>query len=437
MSLFGTMNTAISGMNAQSNRLSAVGDNIANADTTGYKKAEVKFSTFLLPSGNGQYNSGSVQSNISYDIATQGSLKATSSSTDIAVTGRGFFVVQDANGTEFLTRAGSFTVEESGYLINAAGFTLMGTPVTKNGTTALINGLTGLVPINLEGYVPKASPTDKITLGANLDSRSSVVAAANLPSTNTAGAVFTKKVSITAYDSLGKEVVYDVYYTKKTDPVAASVGPPATPAVGAVWDVAIYRQDTATNGGFPYTAGSVTGNTMTLTFDPSTGKVASTPSNISVTDNKSIPSQTIEFDFSAFTQLATDYAAAKQEVNGQKAAKLVNAKIATDGTVYAVYSDNSTVAVFRIPLADVASPNGLEPLPGNVYRQSSESGVVFTGFPGEGAFGKTIANTLEASNVDMAHELTEMIQSQRNYTANSKVFQTGSDLMDILVNLKR
>ena len=112
-------------------------------------------------------------------------------------------------------------------------------------------------------------------------------------------------------------------------------------------------------------------------------------------------------------------------------------KIGTDGVVYASYADGSTKPLYRIPLATVSSPDNLTVETGNVYSQSASSGVIITGFPGEGTFGTVKSNALEASNVDLASELTEMIQAQRSYTANSKVFQTGSDLMDVLVNLQR
>lgn len=433
MSLYGTMNTAVSGMNGQANRLSTVGDNIANADTVGYKRSQVNFSTFLLPSSKGAYNSGGVQSNISYDIDTQGALIGTSSNTDLAIAGRGFFVVQDTNGAEYLTRAGSFRKNEDGYLVNAAGFTLMGTPISQKGDSPHINGFAGLEPIRIDGYQPKASATNKVVLGANLDSASTVVPAAKLPSTNATDATYSHKISITAYDDAGAATIYDVYFSKKTD-----ASPPST---GPTWEVAIYRQDEATNGGFPYktsggTGQSVSANTMTLSFDPQTNKVVGT-SSMDITDNSEVPAQNINFDFSSFTQLAMKNVTTKQTVNGQAAAPLNSVKIANDGTVYAVYNDNSEVPLYRIRVADVPSANGLEPLPGNIYRPTAESGPVYTGYPGEGSFGKSISGALETSNVDMASELTEMIQAQRNYTANSKVFQTGADLMDILVNLKR
>jgi flagellar hook protein FlgE len=104
---------------------------------------------------------------------------------------------------------------------------------------------------------------------------------------------------------------------------------------------------------------------------------------------------------------------------------------------FAKYENGDLKPLYQIALANVASPDNLIPLPGNVYSQGIDSGVITTGFGGSGGFGNLISGAQEGSNVDLASELTDMIASQRSYTANSKVFQTGSDLLDVLVNLKR
>src|SRR5688572_10837572 len=108
MSLYGMMRTGISGMNGQANRLSTVSDNIANSSTTGYKRASTEFSSLVLPSSGGEYNSGGVETTVRHHISDDGSLRYTTSSTDLALQGNGFFIVNNANGTPYLTRAGSF-----------------------------------------------------------------------------------------------------------------------------------------------------------------------------------------------------------------------------------------------------------------------------------------------------------------------------------------
>jgi flagellar hook protein FlgE len=116
MSLYGVMRTGGSGMNAQSNKLSTVADNIANVNTTGYKRASTEFSSLVLQSGTGNYNSGSVETHVRYAISDPGTLNFTTSATDLAIQGNGFFVVNDARGTPFLTRAGSFVPDGQGNL---------------------------------------------------------------------------------------------------------------------------------------------------------------------------------------------------------------------------------------------------------------------------------------------------------------------------------
>src|SRR4029078_2171186 len=121
MSLYGVMRTGVSGMSAQSNKLSTVSDNIANVSTTGYKRASTEFSSLILKSGSGSYDSGAGETHVRYAISSQGHLQFTTSSTDLAVQGNGFFVVSDPSGANFLTRAGSFVTDRQGNIANAAG----------------------------------------------------------------------------------------------------------------------------------------------------------------------------------------------------------------------------------------------------------------------------------------------------------------------------
>lgn len=111
--------------------------------------------------------------------------------------------------------------------------------------------------------------------------------------------------------------------------------------------------------------------------------------------------------------------------------------VSSDGMVYATYENGDMRAIAQIVLANVQSPDNLTLLSGNVYAASATSGAIVLGEAGTPGFGSVVSGALETSNVDLASELTEMIEAQRSYTANSKVFQTGADLMDVLINLKR
>jgi len=145
----------------------------------------------------------------------------------------------------------------------------------------------------------------------------------------------------------------------------------------------------------------------------------------------------LTIDISGSTQLSSDFKVGNGKIDGNAASDVVGHEISQDGIVYLKYSNGKLEPKYRIAMADVQSPDQLKPLAGNVYSQSNDSGVIVMGYAANGSYGTILSGALEDSNVDIAEELTSMIESQRNYTANSKVFQTGSELMEVLVNLKR
>jgi flagellar hook protein FlgE len=145
----------------------------------------------------------------------------------------------------------------------------------------------------------------------------------------------------------------------------------------------------------------------------------------------------ITMDLSGTTQLKSDFKVSNPNMNGSAPSELSGYQISDDGTVSALFEDGSTIPLSRVALANVASPDSLKPLAGNVFSPTLESGALDFSAPQEDGFGTLLSGALEGSNVDIGEELTEMIASQRSYTANSKVFQTGADLLDVLVNLKR
>ena len=418
MSLYGMMRTGVSGMNAQANRLSTVADNIANSDTTGYKRSSAEFSSLIMPGTGGAYNSGGVTTTIRSAISTQGVMTYTTSVSDLAVNGDGFFVVQDASGTPYLTRAGSFVPDAQGRLVNAAGYQLMAYDYANGDPAATANGFEGLVPVQISDQEMTATPSTEGIFSGNLPAGATPVAAGSLPSTNSATAQYTSKTSLVAYDNLGNKKLLDVYFTN----------------TGAgTWEVAVFDQSKATPGtSFPYTGGAL--GTANLTFDTTTGKLTGATTGVSFT----VPGgQTLNLDLAKLTQLGTGFTVADAKVNGNAPSSIQKVQIGQDGIIYAQFADGSTKALYKIPLADVQSPDNLTAMPGNIYVESTDSGAVHIGFANEGKLGSIVSGALENSNVDIAEELTNMIAAQRSYTANSKVFQTGSDLMDVLVNLKR
>lgn len=417
MSLYGVMRTSASGMAAQASRISGVAENVANANTSGYKAVRMEFSSLIVDNAVGNYNSGSVEVDTQRLVSSQGTLTATSSVTDLGIQGQGFFVVQGPGGESVMTRAGSFSPNATGELVNTAGFKLMGYPVPPDQPNIVVNGFNGMVPVVINNNNLSAVPSTTGTFQTNLPAGATAVASSDLPSTNSATATYTAKSSLVTVGNLGQQVTLDLYSTM--------TGPNS-------WEVTAYNKaDASANGGFPYASGPLA--TQTMDFDPNNGQLTSTP-----TLAVNIPGgQSLTLDLTGTSQLASNYSVIAGKVNGNMASVATLVEIDKDGTVYAAYENGSRQAIYRIPLATVASPDHLQALSGNVYSTTSKSGDAHVGFPQDAGFGSVNSGVLEQSTADIASEFTDMIDAQRGYTANSKVFQTGADLMDVLVNLKR
>ena len=439
MSLFGTLNTGVSGMAAQASMLSTIGDNIANSSTTGYKSANVDFETMLGNQTATDYTSGGVQTNINYSIADQGTLTSTTTTTDLAIKGSGFFVVQGPGGSTALTRAGSFVPDSSGDLINTAGYKLLGYNLT-DGSTATANGTGGLQVINLSNQQLNAAPSQNGSLQFNVDSNTTATTGAT-PGSNAAAAITnsnadsSSKTSLVAYDSLGNPVTLDVYLTKTAD-----ADPTTTPPTPAQWEATVYNHADESTDGTGYNAAPL--STETLNYDGTTGKLTSlvNSSGTTVTSplNLSVPipnGKTLSIDVSQSTQLASTFNVNTASVDGSAPSKLDHVTIGTDGTVTSVYANGVSQATYRIPLADVPSPDNLTSLSGNAYQVSLASGSLTIGTATTGALGEIDSSSLESSDVDLATQLTAMISAQRSYEANSQVIQASSDLLKVINQL--
>lgn len=419
MSISALMRTSASGMDAQANRLGTVADNIANVNTTGYKRSSPEFSSFIPVRSTTDYVSGAVNSNIRSFVSEQGILRATTSVTDIGISGNGFLVVSDTDGSPFLTRAGSFVKNGDGELINAAGFYLMGYPLDQGAPSVVANGTAGLERVTISNLALQATPSDEGIFYANVPSEAAIIPAADLPSANAATATYTAKTSLLVTADLGTEVTLDMFWAK----TAANT-----------WELTVFdRADAPATGEFPYANPALA--TSTITFDGTTGALAvASPTSITVP----VPNgSSLVLDISQSSQLATDYTVIDASVNGNGPSAIDRVEIDNQGILYAIYETGARVQRYQIPLANVASPDRLAPLAGDVYTTTAASGDLIIGFPTQAGLGSIASNSLEQSTVDLANELTNMVEAERHYSVNSKVFQTGADLLDVLVNLKR
>jgi flagellar hook protein FlgE len=409
------MNLAVSGMLANSNWLTTISQNVANANTTGYKDVETEFSDLVGQSNGSQSQVAGVTSSMRSLNALQGQDEATTTVTDLSVQGTGFFVVSNASGDIFFTRNGSFVPDASGNLVNSAGYYLMGASLS-GGAPANISSLASLVKVNVAAGGEAATPSTAATLTANLPSAASAIAAANLPSTNTTGASYTAETSVVAYDNLGDAHTINLYFAK----------------TGAnTWEVDAYDASTAAvGGGFPYSSGPLA--TQTLTFDPTNGALASgSPLTFTVPGG-----QTLSVDLSATTQLASSFAVNSSTMNGSAPGSLTGITISENGTLSFQNGNGASTAAYEIPLVNVPSPDNLTSVVGEAYQANYQSGPAQVGVAGTGGLGAINSSSLESSTVDLATELTNMIQAQSSYEANSKVFQTGAKLLDVLNQLQ-
>ena len=410
------LNTSVSGMQGDSNWLSTISQNVANSNTTGYKNVETDFSTLVDQIANGSQDFGGVSTSQISLNSLQGTVASTSTDTNLAVQGSGFFVVSDASGTLYLTRNGSFTPDASGNLVNSAGYYLMAANVQNGVSPLAANSLTGLQKVNVVNAGQTATPTTSATLTVNLPSTAAPVAPANLPSVNSASSTYTEATSLVVYDNLGGSHTINLYFTNTGS---------------NTWEVDAYDASKASaNGGFPYSSGPLA--TQTLTFNPTTGALSSgSPLSFTVPNG-----QTMNLDLGNTTQLAAGFDVTAATANGNAPSGISGVSIATNGSLTFNYANGTSNVAYDIPLANVVSPDNLASVNGGAYLPTTASGPVFLGTAGGAGFGSIEESSLENSTVDLATELTDMIQAQSAYEANSKVFQTGADILDVLNGLK-
>lgn len=408
------LSASVSGMLANTNWLSSISQNVANANTTGYKRGQTLFQTLVDQASDKTENVTGVTTSLRSLNTLQGSVTSTSTVTDMAVQGSGFFIVSNNGGEILLTRNGSFVPDASGNLVNSAGYYLMGYDV-KDGAAPPSNSLQGLVRVNVNSTGLAALPTTSGALTSNLPAAATAIAAANLPSGNTAASQYTAKTSLVTYDNLGNAVTLDIYFAK----TAANS-----------WEVSIYDASGATSGGFPYSAGPLA--TQALAFDPTNGKLTGgSPVSLAVPNGRAM---TLDLDNT--TQLASGFGVFSATATGYAPSTLNGISISGDGTLSFKFANGVTTPAYEIPLADVPSPDSMRNVTGDAFQPNYSSGQVFVGVGGQSGFGAIYSSSLENSTVDLATELTDMIQAQSAYQANSKVFQTGANLLDILNGLK-
>ena len=435
MSLYDALMIGVSGLDANSRAMSVFSSNIANVNTVGYKTSQSEFETMLgSANGGAQGLATGVMASAQANIAQQGAEFATSSPTDLAINGQGFFCVNtaaDATGQALFTRAGSFTPDANGDLKNTAGLYLMGYPISSDGTVG-----SQLGNISTNGLGGKGEATANMSIQANLDA-SAATDGTYVKGDMTAGNVSPDfQTTINVYDSQGGTQPLQVSYVKTApDTWAYEIG---------------YEGD---SGNIAPATNPIATGTMSFDANGNLTDVQSTDGVSTATNdvlNFQIPfgsgsglsAQTINFNMGApnstsgTSQFASDSVLDSSNVDGAAFGSVTGLTVGTDGTVTANYSNGLTQSVFRIPLATFPNPDGLSLVQGNAYAQSGSSGTPVINPADTAGSGTVQAYALEGSTVDLATEFTNMITTQQAYSASARVVSTASQMLDELMQIQ-
>jgi flagellar hook protein FlgE len=441
MSLYGAMMIGVSGLDANSKALSISSSNIANVNTVGYKASNNSFSTLLASAvGSGDVSQAGVISGQAQNVTEQGGITATTSSTDLALSGNGFFVVSAqpstagaANQSLLYTRAGSFTPDSQGNLKNSAGLYLQGWPLDSSG--AVPTDRNDLTNINVNNLSGKAEATTTMSIKANLQSSTAITTpyAAGDMAAGTVTPDFQRTINVN--DSQGGSQPLQVSYVKTAanswsyevtyQGAGANIGSPANNVLASGTmsfnaDGTLQTADTS--------AASPTGSiNVTIPWSPSASGL--NPQTISINMGTVGSSDGV-------TQFDNPSALVSSSVDGALFGSLSGVNIDSDGFVTAQFSNGLSQKVYKLPVATFANSDGLSAVSGNAYAASDASGSPTIGEANLGGAGQIQSQALEGSTVDLATEFTNLITTQRAYSASARIVTTADQMLQTLEQIQ-
>ena len=409
----------LSGLNAAAKNLDVIGNNVANANTVGFKGADAQFCDIYAAAASGSggiaVGIGTALSKVAQQF-TQGNVSVSNNPMDMAINGNGFFRM-DTNGTISYSRNGQFSLDKNGYIVNAGNKRLMGYLANTNGT--LVTSSPTDIQIPTADIAPKI--TSSVSAVVNLDSRKSAIAT---PFDMTDSTTYDSATSLSVYDSLGNAHSVSTYFVKSAD---------------NVWDVYAACDGTPV----PALAGTPPAATAigTLTFDGATGLIDPTKTTLPfaisapVTTGATTP-LAINLDFSGSTQFGSSFGVNSLAQDGYASGRLGGYNVSSDGTIQGRYSNGQTKTLGQVVLANFTNPTGLQSLGQNSWGETIDSGPALVGTPGSGSLGAVQSGALEDSNVDLTAELVKMITAQRVYQSNAQTIKTQDAVLQTLVNMR-
>lgn len=444
MSLFAALTVAVGGLNAQSAAVGHISDNLANTQTTGYKRVDTSFESLVTQSNAFVNDPGGVRAKPSYTNSKQGNLVQSQSSTDLAISGAGFFAVRrpvvQADGTttfteeDLYTRRGDYTLDSEGYLVNGAGFYLSGYNV--NGTTGIVDSSTW-APLRISQLLDNPVATSSLNY------------AANLPAGAVSGTTYPAS-TIQTYDGLGNQHTLSLTWTKTATTNQWTLNVAVPDATTPINNNLTFTFNDGTGGSLPGTINSIaavlTGGPPATS--PFTVVAPSAPDNYAYVD---LPlsftgagGQSIRLDFgnydvaSGVTQFSdTSPQVTSLEQNGIPRGSFRDLSIDESGFVVLNYDNGRARTFFQVPIVQFFSPDSLQRVEGGAFSRTTDSGTPRFSAPGSVGAGQIVGNTLEGSNVDIADEFTKLIQAQRVYSANARTISTTNSMLDETINIVR
>src|SRR5262245_506083 len=398
---------ALSGLNAAQTDLTVTANNVANVATSGFKSSRAEFADLFASTQQGvsatAIGNGVRVSDVAQQF-TQGNIDFTDNSLDLAVSGQGFFILNDGGALSY-TRAGAFQVNNQGFVVNSKGQRLQVYPPLANG--GFNTG--GLQDLSLTTGVSAPQATTTVDLTLNLPASATVPTTAIFnPADPTS---YNNTTSLTVYDSLGAAHTASLYFIK----------------TGAnAWNTQLYVDGTAVgNGALTYS------NTGALTA-PATGNIAF-PAYTPATGAAPIA---MTFDFGSTTQYGQNFTVNAATQDGFTTGRLIGMDIDSSGVVQARFTNGRSNALGQISLVNFANPQGLQQLGDTSWAETFASGQALRGQAGNSGFGLLQAGALEASNVDITEQLVNMITAQRNFQANAQMISTADSITQTIINIR-
>ena len=447
MSLFGAMNTAISGLTAQSDAFGDISDNVANSQTVGFKRVDTSFVDFLTTSTAIRNDPGAVVARPDYVNGVQGTITQTDSPLNLAIAGQGFFAVSQQTGQlngkatfnpqQFYSRAGDFSLNSQGYLVNTSGQFLNGWSVDP---------VTGITNQNA------VSPIQVTQTALNPVATTTVDLAANLPATPTAGtATLASPISsdITVYDSLGTAHTVTLGWTKNpanpSDWTVSVTAPDAVAAGAAAPNIGTAQVLFGPSAAPPVTAGTIGQITATTGSINAVQPITlGSPAAMTMTMDFGSGPQVITFGVGTYggsngvTQYAgTTYNLQGLSQNGVPPGSYAGVTMQATGAVIVNYNNGQTRTIAQVPLVTFNAPDALQRQNGQSFTATTSSGNPLAEQVNTNGAGSLVTSSVESSNVDIATEFSKLIVAQQAYSANTKVVTTANDMLTATINMKQ